>query len=242
MFFSTENSGNMVGVFSLTHILLLVLTLIVPIWIVYTKKESIRGTRVEDAIRYAIISISIILEVGYIIWSLFSADEVYVFFGLCLTTLYVNTFALIKKKYNLLNITYFWLIGALLTVLTLEVGFGINRFRFWHYFMNHVMQFWAIAFGIIFADLKPKFKDFVNSFLILFVFGFIALIINAITGANHYYVSKPPMEGIPFYDLPYEISPYLYTLVWTITSFMIMGLLYSLPFTDKEDFGKYKRL
>ncbi len=162
-------------------------------------------------------------------------------FGLCLTTLYINTFALITKSYRYLNITYFWLIGAVFTVLVLETPFDVDRFRFWHYYMNHVMQFWGVAFAIIFKGLKPNFKNFIDSLKILFLFGLFALALNEYTGANHYYVSAPPMEGIPFYDIHYEITEYLYTIVWTITSFMIMGMLSALPFTDKSDFLKYNK-
>ncbi len=241
MFFSgTESEG--IGVFSLTHILILLTILVLPISLMYLKRVSIKDTKIEEFIRYFIIVSSLVFEISLIAWYINTGyDSIFqlVPIEFCGLVIWTQAIALYTQEYQWFKVTYFLLLGATLSLAGLTVNYGVDRFRFWVYMLSHSAHFWGFAYVYIFKDIKPNFSDLLRSMKIILSLGIFMLIFNIIVDWNYFYMVTPAIDGTPLTYF-HETHVLLYSFVWIICVAVLMNILYLLPFTDKSK-GYYKK-
>jgi hypothetical integral membrane protein (TIGR02206 family) len=157
---------------------------------------------------------------------------------LCTLSAFLAPFALLTKNRVISNLLLFWgLIPAFLAILFPDMGSseGILTFRFWEFFLSHILIVLSAFYISIHSDLLFKLRDFstwkeiVISFFVLALYAFgLVYPINILLGneANYLYLLKKSSNGMSF--LP-EGSLYIPSLIiLTLIVFIIEAIIYRL--------------
>lgn len=140
--------------------------------------------------------------------------------------------ALITRTPWAVLVSYFWgLTLNLMSVLTPDLNYFVNpTLEFTLYWVLHVAVF-LVPFVLIWgAGYQPTWKGFVLAYLITCAWGAIAMIVNAITGANYGYLSHPP-RGISLLD---ALGPWPSYVLWELLLVAVVWSLMTWPWTTRR--------
>ncbi len=227
MFFSDE-VGHIFQPYSFLHFLLIVI-IIIGIILLYLFQDKIRKYKHERLLAQSMALFALFWEFSLYAWKLYNGvrDPILILpIGLCAYTLYVGIFSLFFKNKTLFMIGYFWIWGALASVLFPDISYSYDRFRFYQYTIGHMFFFFMYIYMILVYKWYPTIKDLKKSIMTLSIIALLMIIFSNLLNENLMFMLNS--EGTPF--SMFEGHGYFIYLLGVITlSFIITSFMY-LPF------------
>lgn len=185
--------------FSLSHILpILFMTGIIALIVIYRKQ--LRDYKHEDRIRLTIAFIMIICEMSYF-WRLVGVESLganpvdHLPITVCGWAIIFSSFLVLTKNQTLFDIVYFWVLaGSIFGLLTPTVitYCGPTRFRYYQYWLEHIMGFISLAYMVFVQGMRPNWKSPIKAFCAILILGGIAIFANLnLPGANYLFMAMP---------------------------------------------------
>jgi hypothetical integral membrane protein (TIGR02206 family) len=211
--------------FSLYHILMLVVFCLVSA-VLFLFREKFKKR--EKAIKITMFCALLLLESLYHYW-LYKDGFWEISFTLplqlCSVSLLLCLLLLVTDSKILFQIVYFLgIAGAIQALITPELFVGYPHFRFFQFFITHMLIIWTGLFYIFVKGYRITWKGMWFSFAFLNVAAFVAFIANIVTGGNYMFLAhKPSNPSLLDYLGPYPF----YILVLegiALTLFLIMYL------------------
>jgi hypothetical integral membrane protein (TIGR02206 family) len=152
-------------------------------------------------------------------------------FHLCSISLVLCLLLLITKWEFVFQVVYFFgMIGALMAIVTPELFIGYPHFRYFHFFVTHILIIWTCLYFVLVHQYKPTKKGMVLSFVFLNSSAVLAWIVNIYTGGNYMFLAYKPENG----SLLDYLGPYpYYILVLEAVAFFLFFVLL-IPFRWKK--------
>lgn len=227
-FFSAEPTTLILSEFDAMH-LSAISFFVVAIILTVIFRNQIREARLEKHFRYIITFLAITLEVGFKVWQVLAHSASFLTeflpLDLCAISLYLGWALCFTKKKWMFKFVYFYGMGALVSLLVPNLGgFGINHFRYYHYFYVHgYIIFIAIYFAAV-HQFRITFIDFLNATGILIVLAGFVMLIDYLVGANYMFLMHKPHAGSPL-DMFGPWPKYLLPLVGMTFAVFVLAYL-----------------
>ncbi|MBR4073668.1 MAG: TIGR02206 family membrane protein, partial [Clostridia bacterium] len=146
------------------------------------------------------------------------------------------SYMVIGKSQTLFDISYFWLMsGSLFALLTPTVitYTGPTRFRYYQFWLEHLLGYVAIFYMIFVHKMRPNFKSIIKSYVSLIALAVIAYYSNQLLGpgANYLFMARPEDTPSVLDILPSNFVLRILIMVSVIT---LMFLLAYLPWYLKD--------
>lgn len=187
-------------------------------------RESIR-----ISVGWALIISRLSLDLWYVItkqWFITSSLPL----ELCSIATILCGVMLLTKSYNLFEVFYFIALGgASQAILTPDLQFDFPQFRFWQFFIDHLLLLIAPLILLWLYHFKITLKSLLKSFVLLNIIAVVIFTINILLHANYMFLrQKPTSESLLDFLGPYPY--YIFSL--EIVVLLIFTILY-LPFAWK---------
>lgn len=227
-FFAYEPSATRhLMTFSPAHLIPLV-AIVVGVWLLYHHRERLRSFRYERSIRIAIAGLAIALEVSVQLWQVAHgrwdfAESLPL--HLCRLTSYLGIYAILSRNGKIFEVAYFWSLAGVVSVLFPDINHGVDRFRYWHFMLSHMLFFYVYMYLLFVSGLRLTFRSFVKSYLTLVLLASLVIPINWIFQMNYMYLREPG-------DTPFVIFAghgYGWYLVGCISLVTLVIALWYLP-------------
>jgi hypothetical integral membrane protein (TIGR02206 family) len=226
--------------FSLTH-LLMILSGVLVIYIIYLCRNRIAQYRFEPRLRYLLAFALIFSEMSYY-WRLIAIPSLgpnpidHLPISVCGWAVIFCSYMVVGKSQTLFDISYFWLLsGSLFALLTPTVitYTGPTRFRFYQFWLEHLLGYVAIFYMIFVHKMRPTIKSAAKSYIALLVLAVIAYSTNQMLGpgANYLFMARPEATPSVLDILPPNFVLRIAVMVAVIT--LMFGLAY-LPWYLKD--------
>ena len=176
-----------------------IIVMIGVIFLIYWKRDAIRGWKHEESIRYVLAFALIISEMSYY-WRLVGMPSLnpnpvdHLPITVCGWAVVFGSFMVIGKSQRLFDIVYFWLfsgsIFALITPTVLDFT-GPTRFRYYQFWVEHTFGYIAVFYMIFVHGMRPTFKSAIRSYVALVILAVIAYWANSmLPGANYLFMAR----------------------------------------------------
>ena len=199
IYFFGRGTESEFSLFTPAHIAPILLMLFI-IWLIYKNRDSLRGSKYDETIRYALAFAMIICDMSYY-WRLGAMPSLggnaveNLPIGVCAWSIILGSFMMVGKSQNLFDIVYFWLLsGSLFALLTPTVltYTGPTRYRYYQFWLEHTLGYIAIFYLIFVHNMRPTIRSAVKSYIALWVMVIFAYWVNTmIPGANYLYMARP---------------------------------------------------
>lgn len=218
-------------IFSFSHILMIIVMFIGVLFIILGRSFLKKHNQI---VRISFFTILFLLEFLYHIW-LYSGGVWDVSFALplqlCSISLILCLIMLLTKSQVVFQIVYFMGIsGALMAIITPELFLGYPHFRFFQFFITHILIIWTCIYYVIVHQYIPTTKGLVSSFFFLNGCAAIAYFFNKITRGNYMFLSYKPING----SLLDYFGPYPYYILSLEAAALILFILLLLPYKLKK--------
>lgn len=220
----TEEFAN----FSLAH-LLPILAGVGTILLIYFLREKISNFKNEMSLRYTLAFMLIISEMSYY-WRLVGVPSLepnpidHLPITVCGWAVVFCSYMVIGKSQTLFDISYFWLFtGSLFALLTPTViSFtGPTRFRYYQFWLEHLLGYIAIFYMVFVHKMRPRRKSLLKSYIAFIIIAVIAYYSNQLLGpkANYLFMARPEDTPSVLDILPPNFALRLLIMV-SVISFM----------------------
>ncbi len=183
--------------FTLAHILPIVFMLgVIALIVIYGKK--IKDWKHEGKLRLGLAFTLIITEMSYF-WRLVGVESLnanpvdHLPITVCGWAIIFSSYLLVTKSQSLFDIVYFWVFaGSTFGLLTPTVitYCGPTRFRYYQFWLEHILGFITIFYMIFVHGMRPNFKSMIKSGVALVVLALVAMFANnMLPGANYLFMA-----------------------------------------------------
>lgn len=101
--------------------------------------------------------------------------------------------ALVTRRRGVYEVAYFWaMAGTLQAVITPNLDEGFPSARFFDFFIDHCGIVIGVLILTLVEGLRPRPASIMRAILWTEVYFVVALIVNAVTGADYGFISQPP--------------------------------------------------
>ncbi|RTR35706.1 TIGR02206 family membrane protein [Robertmurraya yapensis] len=210
--------------FSVMHLVML-LVFVTGSVLLYVYRKPLKS--LEKPMKVIMFSGLFILELFYHIW-LFSGKAWEISFTLplqlCSISLLLCLILLITDSKFLFQVVYFLgIAGAIQALVTPELFVGFPHFRFFQFFITHMLIIWVALFYAFVKEFRITRKGLWQAFAFLNIAAGFAFLANKLTGGNYMFLaSKPSNLSLLDYLGPY---PY-YILVLECIALLLFWVLY----------------
>ena len=178
-----------------------ILLMVGIILLIRWKKDTIRGWKHEEAIRYVLAMLLIFSEMSYY-WRLIGVPSLnpnpvdHLPITVCGWAVVLCSYMVIGKTQSFFDISYFWLFsGSIFALITPTVitYTGPTRFRYYQFWLEHTLGYIAIFYMIFVHGMRPTVKSAIRSYIALAVLAVIAYFTNDMIGpgANYLFMARP---------------------------------------------------
>jgi hypothetical integral membrane protein (TIGR02206 family) len=229
-FFGYEYSKYPFTFFSLEHWIVLVVFFCLTFCLFRFRHQLIKF----DIVIRSIFFITLFsLEIFYHFW-LYSGgnwDITYTLpFQLCSISLILSLILLITNSRLIATILYFiGGIGAFAALLTPELFLGFPHFRYFQFFITHMVIIWTALYYVWVKDFYPEKKSIWVAFLFLNGCSFVAFWVNRLTGGNYMFLAQKP-ENASLIDF---LGPYPYYIFLLEGLALLLFWILWLPFARR---------
>lgn len=237
--FFGQGSEQEFSLFSLAHLMPIIL-LIVALYLLYRYRNRIRTSKYETNIRYILGFMMITCDMSYY-WRLAACPSLsngvveHLPIGVCAWTIIFGSFMMIGKSQKLFDIVYFWLLsGSLFALITPTVltFCGPTRFRYYQFWLEHTLGYFAIFYMIFVHQMRPNIRSLIRSYCALLALAIFAAWVNSmIPGANYLYMARPESAPSVLDILPPNYALRVGIIIAVIT---VMFVLAYLPWYIKD--------
>ncbi|MDD6478449.1 MAG: TIGR02206 family membrane protein, partial [Oscillospiraceae bacterium] len=186
--------------FSIAH-LIPILVGIAVIFLIYFFRDAIYKCKNEKIFRYILAFLLIFSEMSYY-WRLVGVPSLepnpidHLPITVCGWAVVFCSYMVIGKSQTLFDISYFWLLsGSLFALITPTVitFTGPTRFRYYQFWLEHILGYVAIFYMIFVHKMRPYKKSFLKSYISMIVLAVIAYFSNQMLGpgANYLFMARP---------------------------------------------------
>lgn len=221
MDFFSDQIGNTIPWFGLTHFLLL-FGLALTMFLIWWFAPKIRDSKYEYIFRFTIIALVILFE-----WKVFESRMLQgsIFrLPLCAVSLYGLTYAVAFKKEKVFKIVYFYAFGTFLTYLFFDTPWGLDRWSGWTFFGAHAMIGWLAVYGVKVLGYRPNTFDLIKSMTALATYAFISgYAFKRFGGSDELFLFHPPLAEAQFFI---DIHPLFYLVVFCSLAALLMYIMY----------------
>ena len=211
------------------------------IYLIYRFREPIRGLKKEPNLRYIIAFVAIICEMSYF-WRLVGVPALepnpvdHLPITVCGWAVIFASFMVVGKSQTLFDICYFWtLAGSVFALITPTVitYTGPTRYRYYQFWVEHLIGYIAIFYMIFVHKMRPNKKSILKAYASLVTLAVIAYFANQIIGpgANYLYMAKPEDTPSILDFLPPNFALRLGVMAAVVT---LLFLLAYLPWFIKD--------
>ena len=226
----TEEFAN----FTLAHFLPILVGIGV-ILLIYRFRDSLHACRFESKLRYLLAFALIFSEMSYY-WRLVGIPALgpnpidHLPITVCGWAVVFCSYMVIGKSQTLFDISYFWLLaGSIFALITPTVitFTGPTRFRYYQFWLEHLLGYVAIFYMIFVHKMRPTFKSLLKSYGSLIVLAVIAYFANRMLGpgANYLFMAKPEDTPSVLDILPPNFALRLLVMVAVITALFLLAYL-----------------
>lgn len=199
MFFGGEPSLTPFTMFSLQHLLMIVL-MIAGLIVLYATKNRKNSRVFEISIAFSLI----IFEIFYHVW-LLTTDQWRIHHALPLElsnfSVFLAIILLFNRNRTLFEIAFLVGIGgALQAVATPVLSYGWPHFRFIHFFYTHIAVIWIVFYFLWHYRFPLTFVSVVKAMLFLNILLPFIWFVNVQTGGNYWFIMEKP-KGDSLLDL-----------------------------------------
>ncbi len=172
------------------------------IFLIYHFRDSLRDSKHEVKLRYAMAFTMIVSEMSYF-WRLVGVSSLnpnaidHLPITVCGWSIVFCSYLVIGKSQSLFDIAYFWLFAgtvfALITPSAVLAYTGPTRYRYYQFWIEHTFGYISIFYMMFVHKMRPTVKSGVKSYSLLAVLAVIAYTANSILGpgANYLFMAKP---------------------------------------------------
>lgn len=220
--------------FSLAHFLPILLAAGV-IWLVWRYRDKLAASRYDKHLRYILAFLMILSEMSYY-WRLVGVPSLgpnpidHLPITVCGWAVVFGSYMLIGKSQALFDITYFWLLtGSVFALLTPTVitYTGPTRYRYYQFWMEHLLGYVAIFYMIFVHKMRPNKRSFVKAYVSFAALAVVAYFTNRMLGpgANYLFMARPEDTPSILDILPPNFLLRLCVMVAVITALFVVAYL-----------------
>lgn len=226
LFWSENFSLSPMKIFSLDHIIVLVLTLSFIIYLYFFKKRHSNFPHKKTLVKiigYGVIGSQLLMYIWYIHTGWFNIHDSLPLYISRITSI-VSGIMILTNSRKLFDVMYFWgIIPPFIALLLPDIDyFSFPHIRFWFFFIGHAFTIFAVFYMLIVEEMKPNFNSFKKATIWLLIYCGIAYIFNVFTNSNYGYLMHLPkaLSGLekrltwPFY-LPILIGLQIFVFYLT---------------------------
>ncbi|WP_313805279.1 TIGR02206 family membrane protein [Cytobacillus sp.] len=209
--------------FSISHLLMIAIFICGSIFL-FKARDFLR--KYDKTARGVMFFVLFLLEFMYHFW-LFKDDYWNISFTLplqlCSVSLILCLILLVTKARVIFQVVYFiGITGAFMAILTPELFLGFPHFRYFQFFITHMLIIWTCLYFVFVHTYKPTKKGLLTSFLFLNGSAGVAYTVNKFTGGNYMFLAHKPNNGslldyfgpFPYYILTLEaVALFLFFLL-----------------------------
>jgi len=220
--------------FTLAHFLPIILAVVV-IFLISRYRENIKGFKHEYALRYFLAFSLIFSEMSYY-WRLIAVPSLnpnpvdHLPITVCGWVAVFGSYMLIGKSQTLFDISYFWAFaGSIFALITPTVitYTGPTRFRYYQFWLEHLLCYIAIFYMIFIHKMRPNKKSFVKAYVGLIALAVLAYFANDLIGpgANYLFMAKPEATPSILDILPPNFALRILVMASVITLLFVLAYL-----------------
>jgi hypothetical integral membrane protein (TIGR02206 family) len=230
--------------FSLAHFLPILL-MVAVILLIYRYRDTLRASKYEKNIRFALAFAMIISEMSYF-WRLVGVPDLdpnpvdHLPITVCGWAIVFGSYMIVTQSQSLFDIVYFWLFSGTVFALitpTVITYTGPTRFRYYQFWCEHTLGYIAIFYLIFVHKMRPTIRSAVKSYSLLCVLAAVAFAANRIIGpgANYLFMARPEDTPSILDILPPNFALRLVVMASVVT---LMFFLSYLPWLIKDKKAK----
>ena len=218
-----------------------ILLAVAVIFLIRRFRNQLCDSQWDKRIRYTIAFMLIVCEMSYF-WRLVGVPSLnpnpvdHLPITVCGWAVIFCSYMMIGKSQTLFDISYFWLFSGTVFALitpTVITYTGPTRYRYYQFWVEHILGYVAIFYMIFVHKMRPTIKSAVKSYGALAILAIIAYFSNTMLGpgANYLFMAKP--EDTPSI---LDILPPIFALRVAIMAAVItlMFILAYLPWYLKD--------
>lgn len=211
LFRGVADSKAVYDAYSPTHIILLLMTLVVSVYIIFNR-HTLQKPKLARALKIIFIVTLSIQQLMLYSWYAFSG-----YFRIteslplyhCRVAIICTIIGLITGRSIFRSIGCMWgSIGAVIALLMPNPDpFFFPHFTLFSYFAGHMILLWANMYVLFVEEFKLEKKDLLKTLWFANFFHLLVFIFDKVTGANYCYLIEAPFSH-PFFSNPLVLSIY----------------------------------
>lgn len=232
-FFGANSTTEEFANFTLAHLLPILLGIAV-ILLIGRFRNQLRDCKHESYFRYTLAFMLIISEMSYY-WRLVAMPSLgpnpidHLPITVCGWAVIFCSYMVIGKSQTLFDISYFWLLSGTVFALitpTVITFTGPTRFRYYQFWLEHLLGYIAIFYMIFVHKMRPTIKSAIKSYVALVVLAVVAYFSNRLLGpgANYLFMARPEDTPSVLDILPPNFALRLCVMAAAIT--LLFGVAY----------------
>jgi len=220
--------------FSVAHFVPILVGVAV-ILLIYFCKDKLRDSKWDLRIRYILAFSLIFSEMSYY-WRLVGIPSLgpnpidHLPITVCGWAVVFCSYMVIGKTQTLFDISYFWLLsGTIFALITPTVisYTGPTRFRYYQFWLEHLLGYMAIFYMIFVHKMRPTLKSMIKSYVALVALAVIAYYSNRLLGpgANYLFMARPEDTPSVLDILPANFALRIFIMTGVITLLFFIAYL-----------------
>lgn len=220
--------------FTFAHFLPIITTAAI-IFLIYHFRHNLQGMKNEKIFRYILAFTLIISEMSYY-WRLIAIPSLgpnpvdHLPIAVCGWVAIFASYMVIGKSQTLFDICYFWaLAGSIFALITPTVitYTGPTRFRYYQFWVEHLVGYIAIFYMVFVHKMRPNKKSIIKAYIGLVILAIIAYFANRLIGpgANYLFMARPEDTPSILDILPPNFALRLLIMASVITFLFILAYM-----------------
>lgn len=220
--------------FTLAHFLPILIAADV-ILLISRHRKAIQNLKHEETFRYILAFMMIICEMSYF-WRLVGVPSLganpidHLPITVCGWSIIFGSYMLIGKAQSLFDICYFWTFSGTIFALitpTVITYTGPTRYRYYQFWCEHLLGYIAIFYMIFVHKMRPTWKSFLRSYILIIVLAAIAFFANNLLGpgANYLFMAAPESTPSILDILPPNYALRIFVMAAVITLMFFLSYL-----------------
>ena len=216
--------------FTTSHVFALTIFFIGSILLLATSRRITARPRVVFSIRIGLFILLFFSEASYQFWAIKNdvwSMSYYMPLHLCGIASIVGMITLATYHPKLIKLNYFiGITPALVALVTPDLLYDYQHFRFWKFFIHHMAIFWTSLFLIVTTSVRVTWMTMLKAYVWLVLYGVVVGMINSIIGSNYMFLGGPPDAATPLDYLGDGVWYYINLGILSLTLFSIMVIIY----------------
>jgi hypothetical integral membrane protein (TIGR02206 family) len=232
-FLAWNYTGEPFRLFSLSHLIVLSVLVLVNLSIIYLWPNA--SPQARRAFRYALAALLILNEMAWHLWIWTTGNwtvQTMLPLHLCSLFVFISAIMLITKSYRLYEFAYFLGIGgATQALLTPSLGiYGFPHFRFFQIFIAHGSIVTAAIYMTVIEQYRPYWTSLLHAVVGANLYMLLVGLVNALIGSNYMFIAHKP-DTPSLLDV---LGPWPWYILSTEAVGLAVGLLLYLPFALRD--------